>query len=109
MEAILLRWDADNNACIAAQLSVENSHRFDALNHATATAVCVAVPAGAIVEERLCTLLGWVVEVTNYDIHQGAAGALATAQLWHGGLRELEPGFPPWLSFCNRVDLVVYL
>jgi hypothetical protein len=39
---------------------------------------------------------------------QGAAGALATAQLWRGGLRGLEPGFPPRSSFCGREDLIVY-
>ena len=32
VEAILLRWDANNNACIIAQLSEESSRRFDALN-----------------------------------------------------------------------------
>ena len=47
-------------------------------------------------------------EVTNYGIQQGAAGALATAQLRPGGLRGLEPGFPPRSSFHDREDLVVY-
>jgi hypothetical protein len=47
-------------------------------------------------------------EVPNYGIHQGAAGALAATQLWRGGLRGLEPGFPPRSSFCAWDELVVY-
>jgi hypothetical protein len=39
VEAIPLRRDADDNGRVAAQLSVENSHRFDALNQATVAAV----------------------------------------------------------------------
>jgi hypothetical protein len=60
------------------------------------------------VEERLQALPVRVMEVTNYDVRQGAAGALATAQLQRGGLRGLEPGFSPWSSFNDREDLVVY-
>ena len=81
MEAILLRWDADNNACIAAQLSVKNSRRFDALNQVAVAIVRSVAPTGAIVQERLRALLAWVMEVTNYGIHQGVVGALATTQL----------------------------
>jgi hypothetical protein len=32
---------------------------------------------GVTVEEHLRALSVWVMEVTNYDIHQGATGALA--------------------------------
>jgi len=32
VEAICLRWDAEDNACIVARLSTENSGHFDALN-----------------------------------------------------------------------------
>jgi hypothetical protein len=42
---ILLYRDADDNARVTAQLSVENSHRFDALNQAAVAAICVVVPA----------------------------------------------------------------
>ena len=105
---ILLRWDADDNACVAAQLSAENNRHFDALNQVAVVVVRAVVPAGATVEERLRALLAPVMVVTNYIIRQGAAGALAVASLWRGGLPRLEPGFPKWSSFHNREDLIIY-
>jgi hypothetical protein len=66
------------------------------------------VPTGPTVEERLYGLPVRVMEVTNYGIHQGVAGALATPLLRHGGLRGLESGFPPRSSFCDREDFVIY-
>ena len=44
-EVILLRRDADDNARVAAQLSAENSHRFDALNQTAVAVVCAVAPA----------------------------------------------------------------
>jgi len=107
-EVILLCRDANDNAHVATQLSAENYYRFDALNQAAVIAVCMVAPTGTTVEQCLRALPVQVMEVTNYDIHQGAAGALATAQLRHGGLRGLEPGFPPRSSFRDREDLIVY-
>jgi len=49
-EAILLRWDADDNAHVAAWLSVENRRRFDDLNEAVVVAVYAVAPKEAIVE-----------------------------------------------------------
>jgi hypothetical protein len=87
---------------------VKNSCRFDALNQAAVVVIRTVAPAGVTVEERLRALLAWVMEVTNYGIHQGAVGALTATQLQRGGLRGLEPGFPSWSSFHDQEDLVVY-
>ena len=59
-------------------------------------------------QECLHAWLAWVVEVTNYGIRHGVAGALAAAQLRRGGLRGLEPGFRPRSSFRDREGLIVY-
>ena len=56
VEVILLRWDANDNAHVAAQLPVENSHYFDTLNQAAVVAVRTMAPAEVIVEERLRAL-----------------------------------------------------
>ena len=85
-----------------------NNRRFNALNQAAVIAVRMVAPMGATMEEHLRALPVWLMEVTNYDIRQGAAGALDAAQLRRGGLRGLEPGFPPQSSFHDREDLVVY-
>ena len=101
MEAILLRQDVDYNAHVAAQLSAENRRCFDDLNETAVTAVHMEALAGVTVEQCLRTLLARGMEVMSYDIRHEAAGALAATQLRHGGLRGLEPGFPPWSSFCS--------
>ena len=67
-KVILLRRDADDNTRVAAQLSAENSCRFNALNQAAVAAVRAMAPMGATVEERLHALPARVMEVTNYDI-----------------------------------------
>ena len=76
---ILLHWDADDNARIMAQLSVENRRHFDDLYEAAVTAIRVVAPTGVTVEQCLLALPARVMEVTNYGIHQGTARALATA------------------------------
>ena len=86
---ILLRQDADDNARVAARLLVENRCHFDDLNNAAVVVVRGVAPAGVTMEQCLCALTAWVMEVTNYDIRQGAARALAATQLWHGGLHGL--------------------
>jgi hypothetical protein len=43
---ILCRWDADDNTRVAAQLSVKNNHRLDALNQAAVIAVRAMAPVG---------------------------------------------------------------
>jgi hypothetical protein len=96
---ILLRRDANDNARVVAWLSVENRRRFDDLNEAAVTAICAVAPVGTTMEQCLHTLPTQVMEATNYGIRQGAAGALAAAQLRCGGLRGLEPRFPPRSSF----------
>ena len=72
---------------------------FDYLNEVAVIAIYTVVPTGVTMDQCLCTLSARVMEVTNYDIRQGAAGALDAAQLRRGGLRGLEPGFPPQSSF----------
>ena len=54
-----------------------NSRRFNALNQAAVIAVRMVAPMGATMEEHLHALPVPIVEVTNYDIRQGAVGALA--------------------------------
>jgi len=44
-EVILLHRDANYNTRVIAQLSVENSHHFDALNQAAVATVRVVAPA----------------------------------------------------------------
>ena len=55
-KAILLHLDADDNARIAAQLSAENSRRFDALNKAAVATVRMVAPIGTTVEQCLRAL-----------------------------------------------------
>jgi hypothetical protein len=97
-EAILLGRDVDDNARIVAQLSAKNNRRFDALNQAAVAAVRTVVSTGATMEERLHALSAQVMEVTNYDIHQGARGpwsppsfSVGACMGWSRGSRHSHP------------------
>jgi hypothetical protein len=85
---------------------VENRCRFDNLNEVAVTAICAVAPTGTTMEQCLHALTTRVMEVMNYGIRQGAAGALAAAQLWCGACVGWSQGSRHGCPFVSERSLL---